>query len=182
MLLPTLFFALISLVLAQTKSTGLNTTKEYQLQTCLKPGQNDKSQYNNLWLSSYHTGAGLNDVVFHKVQSGASKAFLNATNVTSSSGTQYYNQLFDLGNDFPWGLQMDQNTAFYAAWEPVRMNAGVGGSDVSVSGFFLNSTGLQWTTSVDAPGSANDAFGGWIGEFPCLCTSRDVFSNMPNSL
>jgi hypothetical protein len=60
---------------------------------------------------------------------------------------------------------MAENTNFYAAWQPVRVNAGVGGAESSVAGFFFNETGLQWTTNIEAPGTANDGFGGWIGQF-----------------
>lgn len=45
------------------------------------------------------------------------------------------------------------------------MNAGNGGSNGEISNFFTNFTGLQWTTTPDAPGSDADEFGGWLGEF-----------------
>ncbi|KAJ9620122.1 hypothetical protein H2203_007886 [Taxawa tesnikishii (nom. ined.)] len=38
---------------------------------------------------------------------------------------------------------------FYAAWEPVRINAGLGDGQ-----FFINETGLQW--------GSETAFGGWL--------------------
>ncbi|EME78756.1 uncharacterized protein MYCFIDRAFT_89396 [Pseudocercospora fijiensis CIRAD86] len=149
------------LALAGLATAALNTTREYQLKTCLKSGQSGKSRYDNLWLSSYHTGAGLNDVVFDETRAAASKGFLNATNVTSGDRT-YYNQLFDLGTTFAWGLVIVESESFYAAWQPVEMNAGVQGSDTVVSGFFINSTGLQWTSDPKSPGSSSDAFGGWL--------------------
>lgn len=104
----------------------------------------------------------MNDVVFTDNQTSGEKAFLNATNTTGSN-RHYSNQLFDLGNEFAWGLEMAQNTEFYAAWQPVRMNAGVSGTDQDVDGFFLNETGLQWTTTPATPGGSNDVFGGWLG-------------------
>lgn len=55
-------------------------------------------------------------------------------------------------------------TQFYSAWQPVRVNAGVGGDGYAESGFFMNETGLQWTANVAAPGSPNDQFGGWLGK------------------
>ncbi|EMF09735.1 uncharacterized protein SEPMUDRAFT_151649 [Sphaerulina musiva SO2202] len=113
--------------------------------------QSRTSQFNDLWLASYHTGAGLNDVVFSAGQpgiEGIQKGFFNATNVTGSD-----NLLFDLGNDFAWGLKMVPNQQFYAAWQPVELNAGVSGSEEDVSGFFMSNTGLQWNSS---------SFGGWI--------------------
>jgi len=69
---------------------------------------------------------------------------------------------------------MAVNVNFYAAWEPVRINAGLGGKEESGlnSGFFINATGLQWTSAV-VPG-VNDEFGGWLSEFlPPLKTRSD---------
>lgn len=54
-----------------------------------------QSAHNNLYVYGYHTGAGLNDAVLSSDASKASPAHLNGTNVQ-----------FDLGSDFPWGLQM----------------------------------------------------------------------------
>ena len=104
-------------------------------------------------MSSYHTGAGLNDVVFSAGSPGTVgvvKGFFNATNVTGSD-----NLLFDLGNDFAWGLKMIPNAQFYTAWQPVELDAGVSGSGMDVSGFFVNSTGLQWNST---------SFGGWLSK------------------
>lgn len=101
--------------------------------------------------------------VFSDVEGPSSRiGYLGPTNLTAN-GQQFYNALFDFGNDFPWGLSMAENTNFYAAWQPVRVNAGVSGTQPSVSGFFINETGLQWTTALNAPGTFNDEFGGWIG-------------------
>lgn len=50
----------------------------------------------------------------------------------------------------------------YAGWQPVRIDAGYGGSSNrgNGEGFFTNSTGLQWSSN---PGDAAlDTFGGWI--------------------
>lgn len=115
----------------------------------------------DLWLSSYHTGAGLNDVVFSAGSPGTVgvvKGFFDETNNTSS-----YNLLFDLGNDFAWGLKMIPNAQFYTAWQPVELDAGVSGSGMDVSGFFMNRTGLQWNST---------SFGGWLGESIQFFTSK----------
>lgn len=62
---------------------------------------------------------------------------------------------------------VDEYVNFYAAWEPVRINAGLvsGEGSGETGGFFINSTGLQFTT---APGSseASNQFGGWLGKCP----------------
>ena len=102
----------------------------------------------------------MNDVVFTD-EAPLGNASLAATNITVN-GTTYYNQLFDLGNDFPWGLVMVPNQDFYAAWQPVQLNAGASGSAFDVSGFFINETGLQWTSNPDQVGTDTDEFGGWL--------------------
>lgn len=56
------------------------------------------------------------------------------------------------------------NTNFYAAWQPVRIDAGLGTTQSGeTTGFFINSTGLQFGSS------QGDNFGGWLGKCPSLC-------------
>ncbi len=65
---------------------------------------------------------------------------------------------------------MAEAVNFYAAWQPVRINVGGGStsSDYGIeTGFFINSTGLQWTSSPGNAGAAQDEFGGWLG----LCSA-----------
>jgi hypothetical protein len=115
---------------------------------------------------SYHTGAGYGDATFLPNATSGINGFLNQTNTTTGTpdGTPLYNQEFDLGNDWPWQLEMAANTNFYAAWQPVRVRAGGGYSDSYISGFFINETGLQWTSTPERPGVRDDGFGGWLGE------------------
>ncbi|KAJ9620121.1 hypothetical protein H2203_007885 [Taxawa tesnikishii (nom. ined.)] len=64
-----------------------NTSQEYQLRTCLLPGQPaEKARFENLWLVASHTGAGLNDAVLYSNQSYAIRGFLNVTNTTQLNG------------------------------------------------------------------------------------------------
>lgn len=50
----------------------------------------------------------------------------------------------------------------YSGWQPVRIDAGAGGSTRGDGdGFFINSTGLQWNSSPGGDPALN-AFGGWI--------------------
>ncbi len=61
----------------------------------------------------------------------------------------------------------EPNVNFYAAWEPVRINAGSGASDPKGTngGFWLNSTGLQWTPDLtEKPNASDNLFGGWFGK------------------
>lgn len=57
---------------------------------------------------------------------------------------------------------MAPNTGQYAAWEPVRIDVGSGGNTTVASGFFINGTGLQWTSSAGQNGTEGDEFGGWL--------------------
>jgi len=104
-LITTLLFIATLLTLASTQSTPINTSVEYNLKTWIKPGQTGKQQYTNLWLQTYHTGAGESDAVFvPTLYNTTAKGFLNTTNVTSPSGQQFYKQAFDLGNPFAWQM------------------------------------------------------------------------------
>lgn len=151
------FLAPATAVLCLTSSAmaSLNTTREYYLKTQLAPGQPKKTRFANLYLESYHTGAGENDAVFTATKAAASKGFLNATSVKRPNGKYFSEQLFDLGSDFPYGLVVDTTANFYSSWEPVRVNAGG-----SPGGYFFNATGLQWNTSPSQP--AETEFGGWM--------------------
>lgn len=129
---------------------ALPTSPTYHLKTrSLSPTR----LHNNLYLQSYHTGAGLNDAVFVPKPSPAklaqdpnyiSTGFLNATQ-----------QEFDLGNQFPYGFYMGGDTN-YAGWEPVHVDVGPGDS-----GFYFNNTdgsgrrGLKWNSA---------EFVEWLGE------------------
>jgi hypothetical protein len=141
--------------LAGTSLAALNTSREYLLHTQLKSGSEHKNQFDNLWLVASHTGAGLNDAVLYANKSYAIKGFENATNITQSNGEPYFNQLFDLGGQFPYDLYV-QDVNFYAAWEPVRIDAGSG-----TGGWFMNSSGLQLSTAPGSPANYNQ-FGGWL--------------------
>ncbi|KAL9103717.1 MAG: hypothetical protein Q9163_001267 [Psora crenata] len=107
----------------------------YYLKTKVAHG-GDKAK-DGLYVSGYHTGAGLNDVTLEDI-SVASIGFLNDT----------YQQ-FDYNTTFPWSLDMGGDTN-YAAWEFVGISAGQ-----TSSGFMFNETGLQWDYGVDG-------FDGWL--------------------
>ncbi|GAB7335683.1 hypothetical protein MBLNU13_g07993t1 [Cladosporium sp. NU13] len=148
--------------IASSAVAALNDTGEYRLKTELKPHQRNKRLFENLYVSSYHTGAGLSDATFVRNASIAAKGFLDATNTSTAEAPNYF-QEFDLGTEFPWSLKLALSDTAYSGWQPVRIDAGAGGSSPrgEGDGFFINSTGLQWNSS---PGSdsAPEAFGGWI--------------------
>lgn len=62
----------------------------------------------------YHTGAGMNDLVLGS-KAGASKAFLNSTQLQWDLGTP----------DIPWGISLT-SAANYVAWQSITVNAGFG--------------------------------------------------------
>lgn len=69
---------------------------EFHLRTKVTNGTYDcGSDKNCLYVSAYHTGAGLNDVALLSNVTLADKAFLNGTNLQ-----------FDFGTTFPWGLEL----------------------------------------------------------------------------
>lgn len=82
-----------------------NATANYQLKTCLKPNQPGKERFDNLWLFSYHTGAGLGDATLSATgRNQSAVGYLSPTNQTSSTGQEYYDQIMNLGNAFPWSM------------------------------------------------------------------------------
>ncbi|OQE23259.1 hypothetical protein PENSTE_c009G05355 [Penicillium steckii] len=121
---------------AATVSAGpvaRRTPKTFNLKT--SGAENDA--HNDLYLYSYHTGAGLSDAVLDKSSEKAANVSLNGTVAT-----------VDLGNDFPWAIIANGYTN-YANWDPVTINAGSGRSGFSIKdGKFVR--------------EAKDGFGGWL--------------------
>ena len=93
------------LTLASIATTALAASSEsqhYRLVTEVKSHQRAKSSYNSLYVTTYHTGAGLNDATFVKNQSNAAVGYLNGTS-TSTAKAPDNAQLFDLSsNTSPW--------------------------------------------------------------------------------
>lgn len=69
-----------------------SNSSEYKLRTQTTDSLSDK---NGLYVTAYHTGAGLNDAVLGSNIARASRGFLNDTH-----------QLFDFETTFPWGLNI----------------------------------------------------------------------------
>ncbi|KAJ5100364.1 hypothetical protein N7456_006416 [Penicillium angulare] len=111
--------ASLALLAASTLATPVAPrapTKEFKLKTT----DSTISEFNNLYLYSYHTGAGLSDGVFSSNATAAPKFSLNGT-------TAYA----DLGTSFLWGVEVNGDTN-YAAWEPVTINAGQGEAEFAI--------------------------------------------------
>jgi hypothetical protein len=67
----------------------------------LKTSGATNPQYNDLYLESYHTGAGLSDAVLTPNISTAVKFYLNDTTVQA-----------DYGQAYPFGIQLDAATNY----------------------------------------------------------------------
>ncbi|KFY45689.1 hypothetical protein V495_02847 [Pseudogymnoascus sp. VKM F-4514 (FW-929)] len=117
-------------VAAAAPTTG-DPSSPYRLKTTVVKGDATK---NNLYVQSYHTGAGLNDVALATEER---HSFINGT----------YQQ-FDLsGSTFPSGLKLAYDST-YTQWLSTEINAGYGDE-----GFSFNGSGLI---------SSNPEFRGWL--------------------
>ena len=128
-----------------------NTTDLYYLRT---QTTDNSSAHNNLYIASYHTGAGLGDAVLIPKEQ-------NVTWPGTLNGTAF--QYVFGGEDFPWNLNPN-GAAGYAAWAPVTLDAAAG----PVEGFYFNETdgtGLLWNSVYPNAGTNESQFGGWLGKF-----------------
>lgn len=139
----------------QVRQTSLGSTA-FQLVASVKPGQDvaTTEQMNGLYLNPYHVGAAENDVVFDSHPSNE-PTYLNGTNLqfnfTSSTGSSGYN--------IPYSLTLPIEVE-YASWQPTKANVGFGDN---YGGFWINATGLQWTSDAAMNTTAKDnEFSGWL--------------------
>ena len=123
---------------------------EYYLQA--QPVGESPNQVVNNYLSSYHSGAGENNVTLVP-QSEATKAFLNP-----DGGYQE----FDLNTSYPWGFFMGGETTIRGT-SLVSINVGSGDAGFEVPSTAL---GLFWN---------NTAFGGWLA---CNLTGKTTGSQL----
>lgn len=100
-LLPTLLLATTTLASPLTTRDG-DATKQFHLKT----SSQTNAAHTNLYVSAYHTGAGLNDAVLTKDAGSAASAVLNGTK------TQ-----FKLGG-LDWGFQMPGDTNYAGKYLP----------------------------------------------------------------
>ena len=140
-----------------------NTSRQFHLHTDLKPGQTGREAFNNLWLYSYHTGAGTNDAMLSGNKSHALRGSLNASDFHSPKGQALYGLNFDLNTpNIPWKMEPDRGANTYAAWQPVSIDTGYAVA-ADYSAFWMDNDGLQWTDS--AGGGSAEGFGGWLGKW-----------------
>ena len=136
---------------SSTPTSLVPTSRTYVLKT-----NSSNPAFSNLYLESYHTGAGLNDAVLVPAIPGSKFAngFLNGT----------YQQ-FDFGTAFPWGMYMETPT--YGYFFNVHINVGYGSP-----GFYFNNTdgtgrvGLKWVDGwpYQLAGDKFNDWNGWLGK------------------
>lgn len=108
-----------------TAIKGQAGKKRYRLKTKLLEGDATKD---NLYIQTYHTGAGLNDAVLTPTFTSGTVGYLNATEG---------NWIFELnGATFPSGFNFAYEQ-YYTRWLGMHIDAGYG-----EPGFFKNGSGL----------------------------------------
>jgi len=127
--------------LLETRQT-IDPPAHYYLRTKVVNGKHEDTGSNktNLWVYSYHTGAGLGDVGLSSNKSWAWEGYLN--------GSQ---QLFTYEGDEigGWPLAIPYSDS-YQQWSTATIS--ISAEPTSYEGFFFNSTGLQY----------NNSYGGWL--------------------
>ncbi|KIW90606.1 uncharacterized protein Z519_08389 [Cladophialophora bantiana CBS 173.52] len=124
----------------QTRQT-IDPPARYYLQTKVVNGGHLDFGTNktNLWLYSYHTGAGLGDAALSTNKSWAWEGYLNGSQqLMTYAGNQAG----------PWPMYIGYGP--YQQWNLVGIS--IAGISNLVSGFFFNSSGLQF----------NESTGGWL--------------------
>jgi len=133
-------------------SLGLSA---FQLIASVQPGQDVAitEQIDGLYINPYHIGAAMNDVVFTSTPS-QEPTFLNGTSLQFNFTTS------TSGYNIPYSLTLPIEVE-YSAWQPTRANVGFGDS---FGGFYINGTGLQYTTDVafNTTTASDNEFGGWM--------------------
>ena len=158
-----LAFSLVAVCSALTPPStvpGFSDGGFFHLQTSsLAPIYHDLPAKDRLFLTTYHTGAGLSDPTFTINSQVASKFRLNDTVLE-----------IDLGNSIFGSLEMGVASGYYG-WEPIKVKAGA-----STPGFYFNNSdgsgysGLRWNALYpqNPPGLANPHIG-WWGTYLLRC-------------
>jgi len=105
--------------LPQTFPPAPPDTVYYYFRTNVQYGQPpEKSQYNDLYMVAYHTGAGLSDATFENAALPAHRGWFNGTYLN------WFEPQSDNGGIF-FGVNFGTGTN-YAAWSAVTINGGQG--------------------------------------------------------
>ncbi|KIX09781.1 uncharacterized protein Z518_00862 [Rhinocladiella mackenziei CBS 650.93] len=139
-ILTTALLSILSLATASPVLEARQTTAppdRYNLRTKLVNGDHIDcgSNKTDLWVYSYHTGAGLGDAGLSSNKSVAWEGYLNGTQ-------QYFTYE---GNELgPWPMYIGYGA--YQQWNPATIS--ISGIRQPYQGFFFNSTGLQYNNSL----------------------------------
>ncbi|KAK4895383.1 hypothetical protein LTR27_006447 [Elasticomyces elasticus] len=168
---------LLSALITTATCKSVNTTREYNLETRLKPHHAGKKRFDKLYLHTSSIGNDTSDAVFYDDNDYFSaKGFLSP--VTNSTVADDNFQEFDEGTDGAYVMTMVEAAGYYAAWQSVRLRLVEPGyttssPDAMENGFFINATGLQWTSAPGQAGTSQDSFGGWL-----VCDWWDIFPQL----
>ncbi|KAK5709589.1 hypothetical protein LTR17_019673 [Elasticomyces elasticus] len=184
---------LLSALITTAACKPVNTTRAYNLETRLKPHHAGKKRFDKLYLHTWSTASDtrydtkdpsrstltnvFSDAVFYDDNDYFSaKGFLSP--VTNSTVADDNFQEFDQGTDGAYVMTMVEAASYYAAWQSVRLRLVEPGyttssPDAIENGFFINATGLQWTSAPGQAGTSQDSFGGWL-----VCDWWDIFPQL----
>ncbi|KAI9725791.1 MAG: hypothetical protein M1834_009740 [Cirrosporium novae-zelandiae] len=123
-----------------TNSTSLSYLKTTLLTSCTANTYCDTSPHDNLYVSSYHTGAGESDATLSS-DHGVAGSLINET---------YWQ--FEIG-EYQWGMNLEIQT-FYTSWQPVSILTFSPGT----AGMTLSSTTDDSTKYLNPP----EPYGGWL--------------------
>ncbi|KAK5688527.1 hypothetical protein LTS10_000505 [Elasticomyces elasticus] len=157
---------LLGALITTATCESVNTTQEYHLKTRLKPHQSDKERFDKLYLYTWSGSIGRNgmsDVVFESEKDQyCAKGFLSS--VANSTVADDNSQQFVVGTNDPYVMTMAEGAGWDTAWQSVRFRRDyeMSSPDAIENGFFINSTGLQWTLTPGKAGTPEDSFGGWL--------------------
>ncbi|CAK7236686.1 hypothetical protein SBRCBS47491_009722 [Sporothrix bragantina] len=139
-------------------SVANDNNNPFVLQTKVKNGGD--TNFDNLYVFAYHTGAGLNDAMLRTEAQSAvpASAFTGGAGCGSSLGAQYFAVLFQIGGS-PYELMPATGYTPYSGLNPVHIN--VNGAPPSVdNAFYFDENKLIWTSSANS--SPPSGFYGWL--------------------
>ncbi|KAK5695066.1 hypothetical protein LTR17_024651 [Elasticomyces elasticus] len=158
---------LLGTLITTATCESVNTTQEYNLKTRLKPHQSGKKRFDKLYLYTWFGAKNSNVVVCESAKDEyCPKAFLSS--VANSTVADGDSQHFSVGTDHSYVMTIMAEAPYSdAAWQSVGLRDDMSGyttssPDAIENGFFINSTGLQWTSTPGKAGTPEDSFGGWL--------------------
>ncbi|QDS68608.1 hypothetical protein FKW77_001189 [Venturia effusa] len=109
-------------------------TPYYYFRTSVLPNQTEKYDYDHLYMTAYHTGAGTSDVTFQSEPLNGHRGWFNGSSLRWFQPTK--------PTDAPFGLTKGSGTT-YDYWYPVAINGGEG------SGHFVLDSNMNLVVTKD---------------------------------